>query len=266
MVGFPTKRTLAALALALLAAACGDDDDPTTPGSDAGIGAMLLMVGDSSLRVNADGSVVGALGALPFGDIPVAASFLDEAGQPFAAITPDRYRFEVSVADTVALRWTPGTGFSGTLTTRAGGRYTLTFRLRDTRDDGTEIFVTTLLPVDIGVRDVRMAFGPDTLLVDLAATLPSTLDGVPVGPVPVQIAFLDANGAPAPLVTAEAFTVTVTSSDANIVAFTPGGPFSGTLRGVAPGVASLSVRLRSAVNNALVFNHVITVIVGAAGG
>ena len=142
------------------------------------------------------------------------------------------------------------------------GQRFLCFRLRDTSNNGTEIFLTRLVDIDIGLRQVRMLFGDDTLLVPARDALPGTLDDVPVGPVPVRLEFLDAAGAPVPVVTEDRFSVAVTSSDGNIVAWTQDGPFSGTLRGVSPGVATIAVRLLSAVNNARVFQHELTVIVG----
>lgn len=255
-----TRAAFAALVLAFSVAACGDDDDPAEPQPDAGIETMILTVGDQTVTVAADGALTGTLGPLPWGDTPVSASFRLEGGEPATNITPDRYTFEVLFADTLALDWTPGTGFSGTLTARAGGAYTLTFRLRDTSDNGPEITLVRLLDVDVGIENVRLVIGTDTLVVPAADALPST-EEIAVGPVPVGIAFLDENGSPAPIITGEAFTVSVTSSDTNIVAWTPDGPFSGTLRGVSPGVATVAVRLRSAVNGALAFQHQVTVIV-----
>lgn len=256
------RAALAALASVLLVAACGDDDDdPTEPRPDAGITAMRLSVGQQMVTVDSAGNLTGELDALPFGPIPVMASFLGAGGQPAGNITPARYSFEVVFGDSLALAWAPGTGFAGTLTTMAGGTYTMTFRLRDTNDDGTEIFLTRTLPVDLGYDSVRLVFGDDTLLVDAVPTLPDVLDSVPVGPVPVSVTFLAPDGSAAPLVTPENFSLVITSSDTNIVAWTPQGPFSGTLRGVAPGVASIAVRLRSEVNGALSFRHVMTVVV-----
>ncbi|HEX6362299.1 MAG TPA: hypothetical protein VFZ93_05060 [Albitalea sp.] len=256
-----SRVAVAALLLASVAAACGDDDDPAEPRPDAGITAMQLMVGDRLVTVDSSGSVTGELESIPFGATEVTAGFLGANGQPASNVTPGRYVFDVVFADTLALDWQPGTGFNGTLTASAGGTYVFTFRLRDTDNDGTEIFLTRTLPIDVGVENVRMVFGADTLLVAAGTTLPGTLGGVPVGPVPARFEFLDAAGAPAPIITGEDFVVSVASSDANIVAWTQDGPFAGTLNGIAPGVASIAVRLRSTVNSALVFAHVITVIV-----
>lgn len=257
------RRILATLVLALGVAACGDDDDdPTTPPPDAGVETMLLNVGDRVIRVDQSGSADGDVGPLPVGDIPISATFLAGNEQPHPDLPPGRYIFEVVFGDTLAFDWTPGNGFSGALSVLTAGTYTLTFRLRDTSNNGTEIFLTTLVDIDIGLRQARLIFGPDSIVVPAQDALPGTLDGVPVDAVPVRFEFLDAAGAPVPLVTEDRFTATVTSSDGNIVAWTQDGAFSGTLRGVSPGVATIAVRLLSAVNGARVFQHELTVIVG----
>lgn len=252
----------AALAGALLfGSACGGDDESTGPRPDAGIGTMMLTVAGQTAVVDSTGRLVsGEIGLVPLGQLPVLASFYDQDGSP-SDVSPDRYTFGVTTADTAAIAWEEGTGFTGVLTTRSGGTYGATFRLVDTDNNGVEIFYVASLTIDLDLETVRLIIDNDTT--DLAAEddLPGVLPAIGVGAHPVRIEFVSADGDPSSVIDTELFASAVNSSDTNIVSWTAGEGFAGTLMGVAPGVASIAVRLRSTRNAFVVYQRVLTVVV-----
>jgi len=252
----------AALALLIFSAACGDDDDLTVPEPDAGIATMMMSVAGHVITVDSTGrQIAGEIGPVPLGPFPVIASFFQQDGSPASEVAPERYTFEVVFADTTALDWEPGIGFSGTLSTLAGGSYSATFRLRDTDNNGIEIFYATVLVTDLQVETIRIIVDADTTELDADVALPATLPPIAVGDHPVRFEFIDANGEPSAVVTTADFRTTVNSSDTNLVAWTAGEGFDGTLTGVAPGVASIALRLRSAANDAIAYERALTVAV-----
>ncbi len=248
--------------LALLAvfglAACGDDD-PTSSEIDVGVRTMVLTIGRDSIRYGSDGSVSGSIPSLPLGTVQASTRYLGENGQPVPNITPGPFSLEVFSSDTLAARFTTGTGFSGTITTFAPGPVALTFRLKRGEDVGFQRVAT--LDVASGIASVRLTVGTQTLVVPAKGALPGRLDPIPVGPAQVRAEFLDENGRPASAITPGSFSFAVNSSDTQVVTFTPGSTFAGTLRGVTPGIASVAFRLRSMANSSITFQHVVTVFV-----
>jgi hypothetical protein len=245
----------------LLAAACGDDDDPEGPPPDAGIGSMVLTVAGITISIDSEGNVEGELDTLSFGALPVTAQFLNEAGQPHTAITPDRYSFQIITGDTLGLKFTSAANFTGTLTAAAPGFYSVTFRLIDETNDGTEIQHAATVFIDSGIRTVRLVVGADVVDIAAGTQLPGAIPPIGVGPRPFRTEFLDAAGAPVPIITNEAFSLVVNSSDTNVVKYTEGEGFGGELTGIAPGIASIAVRLRAESNGTYTFVNARTVVV-----
>jgi len=245
----------------LLAVACGDGDDPEGPPPDAGIGTMVLTVAGHTISIDADGTVEGELDTLSFGTLPVTAQFLNDAGQPHTGITADRYTFEAISSDTLGLRFTSAANFTGTITSTAPGFYTVTFRLIDETNDGTEIQYAATLFIDSGIATVRLIVGSDVIDIDAGTRLPGAIPPIAVGPRPFRVEFLDDAGAPVPAITNEAFSLVVNSSDTNVVRYAEGEGFAGELTGVAPGIASIAVRLRAEANGTYTFVNARTVIV-----
>lgn len=251
-----------ALFALLLAVACGDDDEePSGPPPDAGIGTMILTVAGNTINVDADGTVEGQLDTLSFAALPVSAQFLNEAGQPHTGITSDRYTFQVTTGDTLGLKFTAAANFSGTLTANAPGFYAVTFRLIDETNDGTEIQHAATLFIDSGIATVRLIVGSDVVDIDAGTQLPGTIPPIAIGARPFRAEFLDETGAPVPAITTEAFSLLVNSSDTNVVTYTEGEGFAGELTGIAPGIASIAVRLRAQSNSSYTFVNARTVIV-----
>jgi len=248
---------------AVLATSCGDDDDDSTgPPPDAGIGTMVLTVAGTTIRVDADGTVTGELESLPLsGTVPVTAEFLNEAGQPHTGISPERYTFEVFIGDTLGLVFEPGGTFSGNLTTHAPGNYSVTFRLVDETNDGTEISLGTTLLVDSGIDIVRLIVGSDTVEINADVPLPGSLPPFTVGTRAIRAEFLGPDGQPAPEITPDEFSLLINTSDTNVVTYESEAAFAGSLTAVAPGVASVAIRLRAETNASYTFVSVRTVIV-----
>jgi hypothetical protein len=253
---------VASTALVVLAIACGDDDDPSLPPPDAGIGSMMLTVAGQTAIVDSVGRLVtGDVSVIQLGPSPVGAAFFNQDGSPATAVTPDRYDFNVVSGDTLAIKWQDGPGFTGTLTANAGGRYTSTFRLIDGNNDGVEIFYSVVLQVDLAVTTLRMVVGADTTDIDATNTVPDVLMPVGTGEFPVEVLYLGEDDQPSPAVTTDVFYLAINSSDTNVVRWEAGDGFTGTLTGVAPGVASIAVRLRSIVNDDITLAKTLTVVV-----
>jgi hypothetical protein len=97
-------------------------------------------------------------------------------------------------------------------------------------------------------------------------SLPGVFSGLPVGSTPFTVQLLDAAGAPVPAIVAPDFSLLVTSSDSRVVRYEPIDAFSGTIVGVAPGIASVAFRLFADSNDSTELLHTLTVIVEAGGG
>jgi hypothetical protein len=90
------------------------------------------------------------------------------------------------------------------------------------------------------VAFVEVSIGATVLRINEQGTVTGGSLSIPIGPTAISVRFLKADGSVESLVTAAEFELRVTTNNTGIATFTRGGPFNGTITGVAAGSTNVT--------------------------